>query len=786
LRHLIDISRGKTTMSIQPGHKRVGGSMALLLTVAGTTVAQESNVANTNQAAGALTEEVIVTAQRRAQNLQEVPIAVTAVTAEALEAARVENISNVQQISPSISFDTSNNAANSANIRIRGIGTVGNSRAFEGAVGVFIDGVYRTRSGQALQNWLDIDGLQVLRGPQGTLFGKNTSAGALLITSTRPTLGDLESNFELTYGNYDTLLARGVVNVPLGDRAAARVVALWSEADGFIEDPNTGESYNERKPRAVKAQLLLEPTESLSLRLIADYSEESSNCCYGQVDDVDGPLQPFINALIGARGLRLPSADFNDYEQVLSNDTRQGLTDEGVVLHADWELGEGNSFHSVSAYRSWKIKQEGMDADFTGANILTINEGFRTDFLSQEFTYNGTLASADYVVGAYLADEDIDATHQLLWGNQAQAFFDVLFAAQAGLPPGTSAAPAGLWSDAVLPASSRSYAAFTHWSISLSEPLKLTAGARYSREDKTGAFRRFFFTPLPNAAFRLLNVQPGPEYSARQEDEAVTGTLGLQYQFTPDVMGYVSYSRGFKAGGVNIDNTAAGTRLNNPAERPSATPLDPTYKPEYVDGYELGLKTEYANGRARSNLAAFYDEMKDLQVAQFLGTQFTIVNAPEATVYGLEAENSFSLTDTLRLGLDATWLAEAEFGESASILNLSGRDFAQAPDLAANVSINLDQPLGNSLALIGRVAGTYTGEQYTNTSNDLKRDAQTEAHVSLGLKAVDDSWSVIAWCQNCSDERYVTQHFNSPLQGTDANGYVSAPLTYGITLRVSF
>jgi iron complex outermembrane receptor protein len=771
-------------MTIESGYRRIGGSAAVMLAMAGTAVAQES--ANTNQRAAAHTEEVIVTAQRRAQNLQEVPVAVTAVTAETLEAARVENINDVQQISPSISFDTSNSAANSANIRIRGIGTVGNSRAFEGAVGIFIDGVYRTRAGQALQNWLDIDGLQVVRGPQGTLFGKNTSAGALLINSTRPTLGDFDSNFELTYGNYDTLLARGVVNVPLGDRAAMRVGALWSEADGFIENPNTGDSYNERKPRAAKAQLLLEPTDSLSLRLIADYSEEKSNCCYGQVDDVDGPLQPFINLLTQARGLNPPSPNFDDYEQVLSNDTRQQLTDKGVVLQADWELDQGNSLHSVTAYRSWKIQQDGMDADFTGANILTINESFRTDFFSQELTYNGTLGSADYVVGGYFADEDIDATHQLLWGNQAQAYFDVLLNAQAGLPRGTSAAPEGLWSDAVLPASSRSYAAFTHWSIGLSDPLKLIVGARYSREDKTGAFKRFYFTPLPNAAFRLLGVQPGPEYSAKQEDDAVTGTLGLQYQFTPDVMGYVSYSRGFKAGGVNIDNTAAGTRLNNPAEVPGAVPLDPRYKPEYVDGYEVGLKTEYAGGRARSNFAAFYDEMKDLQVAQFLGTQFTIVNAPEATVYGLEVENSFSLTDALTLGLDATWLAEAEFGEAASILNLSSRDFAQAPELAANISLSLDQPLSNSLSLTGRLAATHTGEQYTNTSNDLMRDAQTEVNLSLGFKASDNSWSVTAWCQNCSDERYVTQHFNSPLQGADANGYVSAPLTYGVTLRMSF
>jgi iron complex outermembrane receptor protein len=741
--------------------------------------------ASADAAAAHVVEEVIVTAQRRAENIQRVPISVTAVTAEQLESARVDSIDNVQAISPSISFDVSNSASNSANIRIRGIGTVGNSRAFEGAVGVFVDGVYRTRSGQALQNWLDVDSLQVLRGPQGTLFGKNTSAGALLMTSKRPTTDGFSTDFEATYGNYDTLMARATLNAPLGENAALRVAGLWGQSDGFIENPNGG-NYNDRNPRAVKAQLLVEPTENFTLRLIADWSEEKNNCCYGQIDVVDGPLQPLINNMTLARGLQLPSADFGDYEQVLTNDTDQEILDKGVVLHADWDLAGGNSLHSVTAYRSWQFRQDGMDADFTGANILTINESFRTDFFSQEFTYNGTAGSAEYVVGVYYADEDIDATNQLVWENQAQAYFDVLFFAQAGLPPGTSAAPAGLWSDGVFPASSRSYAAFTHWTVPLTDPLKLVVGLRYSQEDKTGAFDRSYFTPAPNAAFRLLGVQPGPEYSASHDDEAVSGTFGFQYQFTDDVMGYLTYSRGFKAGGVNIDNTAAGTRLNNPAEIPGAVPKDPTYKPEFIDGYELGLKTQYADGRGRTNVAVFYDEMEDLQVAQFLGTQFTIVNAPEATVYGAEIENSWSFTDTLTLGLDATWLAEKEFGESPTILNLSGREFAQAPDLAANVSLNLDQPVSSGLALIGRVAAQYTGEVYTNTSNDLMRDAQTEVNLSLGLRSLNSGWSLTAWCQNCSDERYVVQHFNSPLQGADANGYVSSPLTYGLTLRMSF
>ena len=203
----------------------------------------------------------------------------------------------------------------------------------------------------------------------------------------------------------------------------------------------------------------------------------------------------------------------------------------------------------------------------------------------------------------------------------------------------------------------------------LTDPLKLIVVLRYSQEDKTGAFDRSYFTPLPNAAFRLLGVQPGPEYSDKREDEAVSGTFGFQYQFTSDVMGYLTYSRGFKAGGVNIDNTAAGTRLNNPEEIPGAVPLDPTYKPEFIDGYELGMKTQYADGRGRTNFAIFYDEMKDLQVAQFLGTQFTIVNAPEATVYGAEIENLWSFNDAWSLGLDATFFIATGYLDGGRMWN---------------------------------------------------------------------------------------------------------------------
>uniref|UniRef100_UPI00117CD940 TonB-dependent receptor n=1 Tax=Microbulbifer mangrovi TaxID=927787 RepID=UPI00117CD940 len=329
-------------------------------------------------------------------------------------------------------------------------------------------------------------------------------------------------------------------------------------------------------------------------------------------------------------------------------------------------------------------------------------------------------------------------------------------------------------------------AAFTHWNLDLSERLGLTVGARYSVDEKEGAMVRNYFSPAPTAVFRLLGVQPGPEYADSFEDSAISGSLAARYQVSDDMMVYASYSRGYKSGGVNIDNTAAGTLVNNPAEVPGAVPLDPTYRSEFVDGYELGLKSEYLAGRARSNLALFYNDIEDLQIAQFIGTQFTIDNAPEATVYGLELENQFLLSDAFSLNFDVTHIADAKFGDDPVLGALADRNFAHAPEWAANLALGMDQPVSSDFSLFGRVGLNYSTELYTNTSNDHMRGNQGELAANVGVRSETAGWTLAAWCQNCTDERYVTQHFNSPLQGNDANGYVSAPRTYGVTLRGSF
>lgn len=772
-------------------------------------------------------EEVFVTAQRRSESMQDVPVAVTAASSEDLALAQVDSIGNIQAISPSIKFDVTNSPANSANIFIRGIGTVGNNRSFEGAVGVFIDGVYRTRAGQAMQNWLDIDSLQVLRGPQGTLFGKNTSAGALIINSISPSLEQAEGSVELTAGNYDKTLIRAAYNQPLNDALALRVAGLWAERDGYIKDPNGGH-YNDSAPRALKLQWLFEPSEALRVRFLTDWSEESVNCCYGQVNVVDGPMQGYIDQLTVQRGLKNPSKRFDDYEQVLSNDTAQDVEDKGMQLNVDTFFGD-YTFSSVTAFRDWRIEQQGMDADFSGANILGINESLSTKVFSQEFTFSGEfhdigpIQRANFVLGVYYADEEIYADHQLVWGDQATEYLSIYAPAGLGVPVELMLAAAdlttllqgfgiptdvlplaqeGLISDINMYGDGQSYAAFMHWNLDITDRLGITAGVRYSLDEKSGGMRRRFFTSNPLEPFRLLGAQPGPEYDQDYDDAAVSGQIALQYQLGDNSMVYASYSRGYKSGGVNLDNQAAGSVGDNPEEDSCSVngdcePNDPRYRSEYIDGYELGVKADYLDGRARSNLALFYNEISDLQVANFDGLAFSILNAPEAEAYGAEIENTFVLSEALTLELAATWLPEARFGESESLsaealgtVSLSGREFAQAPEFTANLALSVDQPISSDLSLRGRVAAYYSGEQYTNPANNQQRDAQTEYAATVSLSSASKGVSVSLWCQNCSDERYVTQHFNTPLQNIgedyDFNGYVSAPRTYGVTLRGEF
>ena len=741
---------------------------------------QEATTVNDDTGARKLST-VTVTAQRREESIQDVPVSVTAADAELLADMRVGNIENISLLSPSVSFRQTNFAASSSNIQIRGIGTTGNARTFEGAVGVFIDGVYRTRSGQALSNFLDVDNLQILRGPQGTLFGKNTAAGALLVSSATPTTDETEGYLEASYATYDAVSLKGAVNIPVSETVAFRIAGIHVEQDGFIEDPNGG-TLNNIKRDGVKAQLLWDASPDLTFRIIGDYAKQDDNCCYGTVDAIEGPLQGFIDSLSLGNGLKPPSHSISDFEAVTSPDTPNNVEDYGVTLLVDYDVA-GGTLQSVTALRKYDVVQT-QDADFSGAELMDLDETFKSSFFSQEFTFSGSVdnsVNADYVFGLYFSDEDLAMGRDLRWGTDAQTYWDVAFGV-----PGLADASPGLLSQERMKGTSESLAVFTHWDFSLNDKWNLILGARYSDDKKTGRFTNpYFHSPLDPLV--LAGVMPGTEYDQSFSDQAVTGTISVQYHPNSDVMMYASYNRGYKSGGINLDVNAAGV--------PAAT-ADPSFAAETIDAYEMGAKIDWMDGAARTNIAVFYNDITDLQVAQFLGLQFAIVNSPSAEVRGAEVEQTFALNDYFTLNGALTWLETAEFGVDPvlgipdptrpDLGGLSGRQFPTAPELAGNLSLSGNIPVAEGIALTTLTQIQYTDDVFTNSGNNLTQDAVTLLNFNIGLAFEKHDLTITAFARNLTDETYIASHFNTPLQDIDRNAYMGEPQTYGIMLRKLF
>ncbi|KRB82366.1 TonB-dependent receptor [Sphingomonas sp. Root710] len=749
--------------------------LCLLAGVCVTSLVQPAFAQDVKPAAAVDTvPDIIVTAQRTSQRLQDVPIAITAANAEALAQARVLNVSNIGTISPSITFHVNNNSSASSNLVIRGLGTNGISRAFEGSVGVFIDGVYRTRAGSALHNFLDIDNLQVVRGPQGTLFGKNTTAGALLLDSTKPSTTERAGSIEASYGNYDSHVVRAAVNLPLGDNAALRVAGLTSHTDGFFTDATTGSRINGDTTKAVKGQLLWKPSSDVSVRLIADYSHSQGVCCYATYRVTKGRTQPAIASLTLANGLKLPSTNPSDFQVSLNYAGDQTIEDYGATLMIDAQLGTG-SLKSVTAYRRFNVFQAISDGDFSGADIINVGDRFKNYFASQELTYNTNIAAlnAETVFGAFVAKETIHDVHSLFNGSQAEFYYNALL----GLPPHTVSANPGLLDEGGFRATSESYALFGHADFKLTDELHLITGVRYSIEHKTGSYHSLYTDPAPNAWATVLGLRPSPEYRRTHTDRAFSGTLGLQYEFSRDAMVYATFNHGFKAGGVNIDENAAGLKAN------LAVPLDPTYRPETVNAYEVGAKFQYLDRRARTNISFYYYDVKNMQIAQYVGTRFQIISANQAKDYGAEIENSFQLTKALALNADAIWIPHAQYGTVPGVL--ANARFRFAPKVSANVGLNLDTPLTDQVDLLARVQYRYTASQYINTAALNVQGRVGLVNANLGVK-IGQRYTIEGWVQNLTKKTYFDSVVETPLQAGTQEAFVGAPRTFGVRVHATF
>ena len=553
--------------------------------------------------------DIIVTATRRAQALSDVPIAVSAISSQQLEASGVNDIRALNQLAPSLLVSGATSETNFT-ARVRGVGTVGENPGLESSVALFIDGVYRSRTGTGLSELGEVERIEVLRGPQGTLFGRNASAGLINIVTKKPSF-DNGGYAAASYGNFNAIRLEGGVNYVISENnIAAKLEGLWFKRDGFVEDIRSDRRFNDRDRWMLRGQLLFTPNDDLEIRLIGDYSQKREQCCaasflparslardaQGNVLILPNTLEPILRGL----GATSPRGELFKAALTPYRDFRSDSNDWGISGEVNWDLGDA-SLTSITAYRDYKV-HTGTDADFTDIDFWgRTNQVRHFKTFSQELRLQGTLFEdrLDWLVGGYFANETLRTSDDIRFGADSERYGDCLIVASlapASLNPALprcTSLPASVWpgyaglaaatGTARLPGTgagdggyfdheSRNYAFFTHNSFDIIEDrLILTVGARYTNERKKidGVFNNTntLCTALRNMASAAaavpcaINSTAGPGIAAGSEGSRIsesrwTGTVVLSWKPTDDLMVYGSWARGYKAGGFNLDTSA--------------------------------------------------------------------------------------------------------------------------------------------------------------------------------------------------------------------------------------
>ena len=815
--------------------------------------AQESGEAEASS--GSRLDTIVVSAQRREQDLLDVPLAVQAFDEAALEASGVDDVIDLNLASPSFFVNSLQERTGNTPVRIRGIGTVGSNPGFEGAVGVYIDGVYRSRAGMALTTFTDIAGLEILRGPQGTLFGKNTTAGALVIRSKEPVLEEFSAELGATLGNFNAQRYEGNINVPIGEKVAIRATALIDSSDGFFTDPVTGEDNQPVDQQSYRIQVGFEPTDRISGRLVYDRTEAEGPFGYGRSTRFDNSDPAGLqNGLFGPAALNLvptapggtgywywdittPGAQTNpfSYDVSLNRQNENDVEDEGLALTLDIELTDSLSLQSITSRRTFKDDNVGADWDFGPLDLageLSLRYDFET--ISQEFLISGLHdfdngSSVDYVVGLNYFDEEFEYDRKTSIGSQFAPIY-TLFLAGNGVPfvelgacpefnpalgcfSATQVGTPGVnITDSLLTSQEESLGVFAHSTFNFNDQWSVVGGVRFNSVEKTGtstnnaaASRAEYFNLVAgNALAFALNgaALTGVDFETTQKDEELTYNGALQFRPTPDTQIYASYSRGFKAGGVNLNVDASGgapslttgvlTEVAPGVFLPLTpeTPDNTTYDPEFVDAYELGFRWEYG-GAGRLSVTAFRSEYEDLQVSVYNGVNFEVFNAGTSTTQGIEIENTYAITDNLTLNGALTWLETADFGDDVDPGLAGGRRRGQAPEFAVALGGTYERPISEEIDFYLNANYSYNSEMYLADDGniplrDLKQDGYGVFSASIGFRAVGD-WDVQAFCRNCFEEEYFTYAFNQPFVPAASPMVNPAdPRVYGISLKKEF
>ncbi len=768
---------------------------------------------------------IVVTARRRQETAQEVPLAISVVRGDSIEATGNFNIVKLQQLAPTLQVYTTNPRNTSVNIRGLGVPFGLTSDGFEQGVGIYVDDVYNSRVAAATFDFLDVAQVEVLRGPQGSLYGKNTTAGAINITTNQPTF-EFEGRAELTVGNLNLKQAKAAVSGPLSETIAARIAVAATSRRGTLYNVTSQRWINEQDNLGIRGQLLFKPNDDFSITLSGDYSKQDPECCgttFVRVGQTQRALARQYDALAAAQNYVVPSRNPYDRLSDLDSNLNAGNKIGGVSAKIKWDVGPG-TLTSVTAWRFWDWKPEN-DRDFTGLSIVAKSQNpSQQDQYSQEFRYNYESEKVDFVLGLFGFKQRIDTQGTEQQGSAASRWS--LTGALANDPSVLE----GLTASNTQWLKSTSAALFGQVSWKVTDALTIQPGARLNYDKKSGFYERIVTngagaviscTPTP-AAGSVLAAQCGvyqPQVSAPSDSAwNFTYDFNVNYKVARDVLAYATYAKSFKTLGINQNGLPlnADNSVNYDAG---------TVKPESVNHYEIGLKTQFWDRRATFNLSAFRTDIKNFQATvnggQFGTVRGYLANAEKVRSQGIEADFKIVASDRFTAYANGAY-TDAQYkkftnapcppelsggtlqpaGQAADYsqpgvpgalsprqCDISGQTLPGVSKWAFSYGAEYNIPV-TLLAKAGQaylgVDGNYRSHWNSNASPSVYTDVKGYALTNFRAGFRGEGFDIFGWVRNAFDVNYIENLQVAPGNTGLIAGQVGDPQTWGGTIKVSF
>ncbi len=790
-------------------------------------------------------EEIVVTANKREESIQEVPMSVTAFTSEFFKNAGVTNLTGLEEYTPSLKI-TPGTDSNSTSIRIRGIGSVGTNAGIDPSVGIFIDGVYQGRAGMSIGDLIDIQRVEILRGPQGTLYGKNTAAGAISIITMAPSPDVQESTVETTYNSDQRAEVHAMTNIPLGDSGnAMRLTGYGIDGDHLYENTYTGEGVNDANKWGVKSRTLFDTGAKSDddgfgeFLLTLDYNKEDTDCCALAVIQYQGL------STLNAPGTNTPSAQlsqqlglatsgpnagkpilqwtsFEDTARPNSNpnlplvgapprndpfgndywfdaDIHNKVEVGGTALEWNKDIANDDVLTFINAWRKYK-SDSAYDGDFTAYDAVTGSTVIDYDQYSSELRLTSPGgATLDYQGGLYYFYSNMDSVGTF---HQSPTLVKNLGIAPFFPDPAHPGDPN--YNSATLNTddntfTTTSYAAFGQLVWNISEKFSTTLGLRYTLEQKT---RNGSQLTSPKS---ILDIPPvaGPDvyYDDTRSDDDISPTLIARYFVKPELMTYASISRGFKSGGFNQRRTIASQNGE--------------FEPETATNYELGWKGSTEDRRLQLNGTFYLVNYDDFQAQAFDGSSITVTNAGSLQSYGAELELTFvPIADVIAgsaVGYNKAEYKEFDNGQCTvdqqfykyyvvdgaqsgspalapqCLQDLAGQPLDNAPEWTVSSYVQYDHDLPAGLVGTVRLEHSYIDSFFLDQALDpvLTNDAVNLINLRFTVSDADDTWEAAIWGRNLLDEEYYAFGINIPVLGGYA-GVTAPEAVYGVTVRFNF